>query len=86
VTFIEPLRSGGEVERDVDEHVLLAADHAAAPGLFEQRAGVDAVTLGSGFGVTRTPGVFGTHLHHAYTEADLLQCEGVVVVVRRIHG
>ncbi len=41
----------GEVERDVDEHVLLAADHGASAGLFKQRAGVDVETGGRAFGV-----------------------------------
>ena len=31
----------GEVEPDVNEHVLLATDHAASTGRFEQGAGID---------------------------------------------
>lgn len=42
-----------QVESDVGDHVLLAADHPAAADLDEEGTGVDAVLLGGGFGVAQ---------------------------------
>jgi hypothetical protein len=44
-------RSPGQAQRDVDDHVLLAADEAAAAGLDEDLTGVEAVVAGGPFGV-----------------------------------
>jgi hypothetical protein len=43
---------GGEIERNVDEHVFLTTDHAAASGLLEQGASVDIVSGCGDFGRT----------------------------------
>jgi hypothetical protein len=36
---------GSEIQRDVDEHVLLPADHSAAAGLFKQGPRIDVVAF-----------------------------------------
>jgi hypothetical protein len=42
-----------QLEGDIDNHVLLATNHATPSGLFEKRARVYTVTSGGGFGVTQ---------------------------------
>ena len=44
---------GREVEGDVDDHVLLAADELAPADLEQDRAHVDAVALRRGLGVAQ---------------------------------
>jgi hypothetical protein len=46
-----------DVEGDVDDHVFLAADHAAAAELDQDGAGVEAVILGRGLGVAQEAGI-----------------------------
>jgi hypothetical protein len=48
--------AAGEVESDVDDHVFLAADKAAAADLDEDVAGVQAERLGGAFGVAEEAG------------------------------
>ena len=48
---------GRNVEGNVDELVLLAADQAAAAGLHQQRADLDVVPVGGGFRVPQEAGV-----------------------------
>jgi len=43
----------GEVEGDLGDHVLLAADETAPSRLDQERPGVDLVFPGGGFGVAR---------------------------------
>ena len=49
--------ASGQVKRDVDEHVFLAADHAAPSSFFEQRARVKVVARGGRFGMTQETGM-----------------------------
>jgi hypothetical protein len=44
------LSASSQVKDDVDEHVFLAADHAAPASLFEQCEGVDVVAYGGRLG------------------------------------
>lgn len=44
------LSASSQVTDDVDEHVFLAADHAAPASLFEQCEGVDVVAYGGRLG------------------------------------
>jgi hypothetical protein len=45
------LRALHHIERDIDDHVLLAADHLAAARFGEDRAGINAVVCGCLFRV-----------------------------------
>ena len=46
-----------EVERNVDEHVLLPADHAAPAGLLRQGSGVEVIPCRRGLGMPQETGV-----------------------------
>lgn len=50
-------RSTGEVERNIDDHILLAADESAPAGFEKDGPGVDAVPQCCGFGVAQETGV-----------------------------
>jgi hypothetical protein len=70
-----PGPGGGQVQGDVDDHVLLAADQAAAADLHEDVARVDAVGDGGTLGVAQEAGV---HTGVAEGEGLAVDLDGTV--------